>query len=611
MDLNVVCSVALGFSLFLIVLAVVAGVAMHRAELKNTGIEGRRRVLTPFQVFLVCFFFAAVTIFFPIYYIDYFAAETGFLKGVKSFLLAVQNVLRLVTLNGEFNNIRDFLGDPSRVNAVLAQCYSIYASVIFVSAPLLTAGFVLSFFRNASAMFRYCLRPCRELYVMSELNECSLALAKNILGQKRRGQLVIFADVFEEGGEQNFELLFTARRLGAICVKKDVAELGLKYARKCKRKIYLIGRDEDENIGQALKLIRRHRGTRFDNEDLEFYIFSRTAESETLFDSVDHGNMRLRRINEGRSLALKVIKTYPIFPCAEGNEKRIRIALVGFGGYGKQFLKLVCCFGQMPGWAVELHVFDGGSAQAQLKAMAPELLAYNGKKIEGEAEYSIVFHDNVNVKSVEFIEEFSSINDYTGVYVALGEDELNIETAMRLRTAIRRNSSAAATPIYAVVYDPAKAEIVANGGLKNMEGEDYGITFIGSLQESYSIENIEQREMEESAAALHMRWAKTDAEKEEARKKFEQYEYYRKSSIMQAVYRSLRMELGFERQSDDTPEGRANNDLLRRYEHRRWNTYMRGEGYICGEKKDHIAKTHPLLIPFDDLPEEEKKKDDF
>ena len=609
MDLNIACAVALGVSFFLIVFAIGVGVAMHRAELKNTGLEGRRRILTPFQVFILCFFFAAVTIFFPIYYVDYLAAETGFLKAVKAFLLAVQNVLRLITLNGEFHNVRDFLGDPSRINAVLAECYSIYAAVIFVAAPLLTAGFVLSFFRNASAMLRYSLRPCRELYVMSELNDGSLALAKNILGKRKRGQLVIFADVFEDGGEQNSELIFSARRMGAICVKKDVTDLGLKYARRCRRKVYLIGKDEDENIGQALKLINRHRGTKYDRNDLEFYVFSQTSESEALLDSVDNGNMRVRRVNESYGLALTEMQTHPIFAGAE--EKRICVAIVGFGGYGMQFLKTICCLGQMPGYCVELHVFDKEDAEGRLKAIAPELLSFNGKKIEGEAEYSIVFHNHVDVRSLKFIEEFSSVKEYTGIYVALGEDELNIETALRLRTAVKRGTSAAELPIYAVVYDPMKAEIVANGGLKNMEGEDYGITFIGSLQETFSPKNIEQREPEEKAAVLHMQWAETEAEKIVARKKFEQYEYYRRSSMMQAIYRDLRTMLGYERESDETAEGRAHNDMLRLYEHRRWNTYMRGEGYIYGKEKDHIAKTHPLLISFNDLPEEEKKKDDF
>ncbi len=613
MSLNVICSVALGLSIFIIACAIVVGILLNRKELKSKNLEGRQRILTPFQLFILFFFFAAVVIFFPIYYVDYFAAESGFLKFIKAFLLAVQNVLRLITLNGEFDNIHDFLADTSRINSVLGGIYSIYSVIIFIAAPLLTAGFVLSFFRNASSMIRYGLRPCRKLYVMSELNESSLTLATDILSNKERGQLVVFTNVFEKVEEDNPEFVAQARRMGAICVKKDVTVLGLKYARKCERKIFLIGKNEDENVGQALKLIEWHRGKKYDDERLEFYVFSETAESEALIDSVDNGNMKVRRVNLSRNLALFEMRRHSIFENAvmNGTVKHICIAVIGAGGYGTELIKTICCLGQMPSYTVEIHVFDSINNKARFKAMMPEFMDINGKKIDGDAEYDIIFHDAVDVKDFGFIESFSAVKGYTGVYVTLGEDELNIETAMRIRTALKRNDSGSGVPIYAVVFDPAKAEIVTSGGLKNMDGEDYGITFIGSLQESYSIKNIEQRELEEKAAVLHTQWAETEEEKKAARKKFEQYEYYRNSSMVQAVYRDLRLELGYARESEETSEGRANNDLLRLYEHRRWNTYMRSEGYIRGEKKDHIAKTHKLLVPFDDLPEEEKKKDDF
>lgn len=613
MNLNIICSITLGLSFFLIAFAIVIGILTHRAELNSKGLERERRILTPFQLFILCFFFAAVVIFFPIYYVDYFASETDFFRFVKAFLLAVQNVLRLITLNGEFDNIRDFLADTSRINAVLREIYSIYSMIIFIAAPLLTAGFVLSFFRNASSMIFYAVRPCRKLYVISELNERSLALAKDILDKKEYGQVVVFTDVFEKGKGDDSGLVSEARHIGAICVKRDVTDLGLKYARKCERRIFLIGENEDENIGQAIQLINRHRGKKYDDEKLKFYVFSETAESEVLLDSVNNGKMKVRRVNISRNLALAEMQRHSIFENAVsvGTEKHICIAIVGAGRYGTALIKTICCIGQMPGYTVEIHVFDSINAETSFKAIMPEFMNINGKKIEGDAEYNIIFHDAVNVKNPGFIESFSAVKGYTGVYVALGEDELNIETAMRIRTALKRNDQKSGVPIYAVVYDPAKAEIVASGGLKNMEGEEYGIIFTGSLQESYSIKNIEQCELEDKALVLHKLWAETEEEKKAAEKKFGQYEYYRRSSMTQAVYRDLRMKLGYARESEETPAGKANNDLLRVYEHRRWNTFMRSEGYIQGEKKDHIAKTHTLLIPFDVLPEEEKKKDDF
>lgn len=609
MNLNIVCGVTLAVSLALIAVAVVIGASLRHAELKSTGTEGRRRVLTPFQVFLLCFFFATVTIFCPIYYIDYLAAETGFFKVIKAFLLSVQNVLRLITLNGDFDNVRDFLSDGTRINGTLASAYSVYAAFMILAAPLLTAGFVLSFFRDASAMLRYSLRPCRELYVMSELNERSLALAKNILEPKRRGRVIVFADVFEKN-EKDHELIFSARRLGAICVKKDVTDIGLKYARRCKRKIYLIGEDEDENLEQALKLINRHRKGKFDTKDLEFYAFCVSAESEALLDSIDNGNMKVRRVNGNFNLALGEMRNHPIFyeTGKEGTVKEYvkdaRIAIVGMGGYGMELVKMICCLGQMPERTVEVHVFDRDDAEQKLRTRAPEFMAFNNADIEGEAKYRIVFH-KTDVCGESFPEELSNIKGVTGVYVTLGEDESNIETAIRIRAALKRKNHADRTPVYAVVYDHVKADIVKKNGLTNMEGEKYEIEFIGSLRECYSKENIEQEYLEKIALELHLAWSEKD-NVDNDKEKFDRFEYYRRSSFVQAVYRDWREKLINETGRQD----REYNRMLRDYEHRRWNTYMRGEGYVRGAK-DHIAKTHPMLVPYGDLPESQEIKDDI
>ena len=34
-----------------------------------------------------------------------------------------------------------------------------------------------------------------------------------------------------------------------------------------------------------------------------------------------------------------------------------------------------------------------------------------------------------------------------------------------------------------------------------------------------------------------------------------------------------------------------------------------GEGYVWGEVRDHVKKTHPSLVPFDQLPKNEQTKD--
>ena len=50
---------------------------------------------------------------------------------------------------------------------------------------------------------------------------------------------------------------------------------------------------------------------------------------------------------------------------------------------------------------------------------------------------------------------------------------------------------------------------------------------------------------------------------------------------------------------------------LNRLEHRRWNAYMRSEGYRYAEANNRLGNMHRDLVPFDELDPEEKDKDDY
>lgn len=43
--------------------------------------------------------------------------------------------------------------------------------------------------------------------------------------------------------------------------------------------------------------------------------------------------------------------------------------------------------------------------------------------------------------------------------------------------------------------------------------------------------------------------------------------------------------------------------------HASWSEQKRADGWVFGESKDPDAKTHPCLVPFVDLPREQKVKD--
>ena len=46
-------------------------------------------------------------------------------------------------------------------------------------------------------------------------------------------------------------------------------------------------------------------------------------------------------------------------------------------------------------------------------------------------------------------------------------------------------------------------------------------------------------------------------------------------------------------------------------EHARWSAYMRAVGFVHGDKKDFIAKTHPSLKHYSELDVDEQRKDEI
>ena len=259
--------------------------SLHRRSRPSGGNE-------TLKVPLVCFFICGILLHLPMYAAAYAGEHLSWLKAL---LGAVHHTLRMFVLDGELDPIHEFaMTQP----AVWSDLYFGAAIVVYLVSPLLTFSVVLSFFKNLSAMWRYAFRRCTELYVFSELNEDSLYLAGSIKAAHPKG-LIVFTDVYENESEEFGEQMAAAHRLGAACFKADIALLRLRRSDRS-RPVYffLMGRDKAENIHQAVLLTRRW-GTR---SNMHLYLFATGAESELLFQSADPRVMRIRRVNEVRSL---------------------------------------------------------------------------------------------------------------------------------------------------------------------------------------------------------------------------------------------------------------------------------------------------------------------
>lgn len=273
------------------------------------------------------------------------------------------------------------------------------------------------------------------------------------------------------------------------------------------------------------------------------------------------------------------------------------------GNYGQEMIKALSWFCQMDGYKSYIYSFDRKiNAEVEFKSLCPELLddEHNGNfEDDGESQYSINIFSGYDVNDESFDEKILSINDASYILVALGNDELNIKTAYKLRRLYEKKGLH--PQIQTVVYNNKKKKAIINA--TNFKGQKLDVEIIGDLESSYSEDVILESDIETLALERHKKWGDEES--------FWNYEYNYRSSIASVIHRKLKILCkmpGIDKPVDKRSE--QEKSVLRKLEHRRWNAYMRAEGYSYSEIRDDLAKVHNCLVTFDDLSEKDKLKDD-
>lgn len=567
--------------------------------------RGRVGKLTVLHLLIAACFIVAVLLCIPPHYSIYAQDDLG---GLKNAVMSVLRAIRLFAADEDYEIIYETIGS---VPEWMVQPYLALAMVTLIVAPLLTFGFVLSFFKNISAYIRYLLSYFRDTYVFSELNEKTLALAEDIQSNHKDARIV-FSNVFD-GSEDDEELLQSAREMGSICFKKDI--VGIKFKRhNLDSAIYFFvaGEEQNRNVEQALKLI----GIYNDRENTHLYLFSDSTESELLLAGAKKGKMKVRRVNEVRSLITRILyeeghKIFERAVPAEDGQHRIGAVIVGMGGHGTEMVKALSWYCQMDGYQIHIDAFDREEkAEDRFAALCPELLSkkYNGIRVPGEAEYHINIHSDMDATTKTFADEILKLKETTYVLVSLGSDEDNICTAANLRMLFERNG--AKPVIQTIVYSTEAKEALQ--GVTNNAGQPYDLDFIGDIRSSYSEKVIIDSDVEEDAFSRHKAYAYGDPDKEAD---FWRYEYCYRSSIATTVHAEARKKCGIpgagKREEDMTEEERQ---IMGALEHRRWNAYMRSEGFIYSgspekSSRNDLGKMHHNLVEYVRLTDDDKYKD--
>ena len=579
-----------GTSVFVSLTVVVSILLLHY------GAKKRHKVLTPFNILVVGVFFALVICLLPAFSTGSEGESVSIFEQIP---LAIHNTFQAYTNNSD---LQATLSKINCENKTFATVYASYVAVLFVIAPVLTFGFVLSLFRDLTAYIKMLFGVFRDTYVFSELNEKSLALGTDIKKKHKRATLV-FMDVDNEEVDSGNDLLKEALDLGAICFNKEILRVNFRVCRT-KLVFFVIGGDDEKNVQYTINLLKLHK----DRKNTELYIFTTGVESELVLCKAEKGEIRVKRINEDRALISRhlYLKGHCLFENArpkKNGDKVISVLLVGLGRHGTEMLKALSWYCQMDGYELEINAFDiDDRAKEKLEASVPDLLSpkYNGVKTSEEAEYTINVFPGVDVTGQSFVDKVMSIDRPTYVFVSLGSDEMNIRISVDLRKVFERMSIHPQPTIQTLVYSSDAKSLLK--GIANYKGIPYNIEFIGDMRSFYKESVIMDSKLDNLALAIHKQWKDEED--------FWLYDYNYRSSIASAIHKQARIECGIpgadKPEEERTPEEMR---VIQVIEHRRWNAYMRSEGYIYGKERNDIAKVHNDLVRYSDQPRFARSED--
>ena len=523
--------------------------------------SGAKRVLSPFLLLTLGVFAATFVMFLPIYYTSYDFGDA--FAWVRPALNSFHHAIKVFIVDEDFDTVK---AGVSGIGGTLHAVYSLYAAILYVLAPILTFGNVLSLFKNLKHEFLFALRRRRPFYVFSELNERSITLAESIAETKKREKpILVFTSVNEKDDGSDYELLLRARDVGALLLKKEISRVNADR-KKGRVECFLICDDESENVEQAIKLNKANSG----HKDRAIYLFSLSSNSSAgmVIDSLDkgpdvvnesleraiernsedvvYGNWLdesdldvascyyIRRIDTVENLAVSVLSSPellgPLFAAVK-RERRISLLLLGVGEYGRAFLKTALWMYQICGCALEITVMDRApreQIESVLRRECPDVRLNETFDEPGSENYRIRIMPQIDFETFALEEALLSKDERHWVdgvrlaVVALGDDDRNVGVSVELRRifdivngSTDRSDSmndVGETPlICSVVYDEKKASNMSCGegktGIVDYKGHAYHISFVGDLKSRYSYSVIdEMKTLEKEAIKVHFDW---------------------------------------------------------------------------------------------------------
>ena len=540
---------------------------------------------------LLGIFLSTILMVFPTHWLE--ADKDLESRGMYALLLSVFYALDTI---GGGQNIGQIESMP--LAAPWKTLYIVLNYCCFLLAPILTSGMILSFVGDWGERLKKLFTFARHYHIFSELNENTVSLAEGIRKSSKRST-VIFCSTKDCDGQ----LSLRAKKLGGILLYKSCQGVRLGMVSK-NATFYVLEDDEDACVGTAVELVKKHRNTA--RHKVTVNVFADNDSSIKVSENMEKGSVRLQFVNPVVLQCYHLLEKYPLYKYVDG-QGLLSVMLIGAGNTVQQMLKAVAWCGQMPGCRLKIRVYDCKAEEIRKTffATAPELL---------KEEYDIRFI-TADVTTVDFqnlLREHSPDAAY-GV-IAMGDDGCNIATADSISGIFRRENGFAQTPLLLTrIRNEAKIKNYTENGYLQARG----IVPFGDVGDIYTENTLFNTRLERLAQRVHLcYWDKLDAPEEAcgpALESFYDSAYNRRSSMATALHMDTKIHFA-QKMRQQGMQDEEILEILAQNEHKRWNAFMRSEGYtladdnalrqfapVVKKDRDDRSKLHSCLRNWEEL----------
>ena len=548
-------------------------------------------------------------------YLPVFYERFDSISGIAGNLV---HVLQVITIDAGLVDYYDVVQAGIGVDA-LATLYMVLLGVVHIAMPTVSAlTAVTVLFRCFSSLQLFLANLWRKpMFIFSEVNECSLQLAKSLAGIKCD---IIFAGSTEDSlGNENDS------KLGFVFKEESISELKVRSNKHKDVYFFCISENEDDSLSYSLQLIEKF--STLDEESQEhvhIFQFSKHQDFSVFIDSANKGSLDIQCINEYEMLIYNLLNRYPLFSFAK---EKIHVLLHGLSPVNVVALRAIAWCGQLGGYHTRISVVgvDIEDAINDLKVNVPGLFT---------ERYDIRFYNCGSEK--EIVDTISSdCTDANYIIVSEQSDNDTMNRGILLRRLFYKLDPTFTNcpPIFCYVKEASKFNIVsqlATAEANPKRKMSYDLIPFGKLSEIYTYENLVDSDIEKLAKNVHLAYEEIFSDGpidvKGALKRFNVFEVNKRSNRAAALHIRYKLNLlGLDYTDAPGDESLHMGDYyteeymetLARAEHDRWMAFLETEGWTPSSHDDVYAyrasdiskgrhncpllKMHPYICGYDDL----------